>query len=171
MKTHPITPKTKVAELLNHYPHLEDELIAIAPEFSKLKNPILRKTVAKVASLEQAARIAGINVGELVNKLRKSAGIEDIIEINEGDKMVFDEFEIVGSSIQESFDARPIIESGGHPMHEVISKMNALGNGKILELITPFVPIPLIEIGKNRGLAVKYVKASDDVVKTYFYNR
>lgn len=171
MKKHPITPKTKVAELLNHYPQLEAELIEIAPEFSKLKNPILRNTVAKVASLEQAARIAGINVSELVNKLRKSAGNEEIIEVNEGEKMVFDEFEIVDGAIQESFDARPIIEAGEHPMHEVISKMNGLESGKMLELITPFVPIPLIEIGKNRGLAVKYVKSADDVVRTYFYNR
>jgi len=127
--------------------------------------------VAKVASLEQAARIAGINVSDLVNRLRKSAGIEEIIEINEGEKMVFDEFEIVDNAIQESFDARPIIEAGEHPMHEVISKMNALDSGKMLELVTPFVPIPLIEIGKNRGLAVKYVKDGNDIVRTYFFKK
>lgn len=170
MSKHTITPKTKVAELLDNFPELEDELISIAPEFAKLKNPILRKTVAKVATLEQAARIAGLEISQVVNRLRKKAGIEDIIEINEGKPMQLDEFEINADAIQETFDARPIISAGEHPMHDVIAKMNSLEKGKILELITPFVPIPLIEIGKNRGLSVRYVKESEDLVRTYFKN-
>ena len=170
MSKHTITPKTKVAELLDNFPELEDELIAIAPEFVKLKNPILRKTVAKVATLEQAARIAGLEISQVINRLRKKAGIEDIIEINEGKPMQFDEFEISTEAIQETFDARPIIATGEHPMHDVIAKMNALEKGRILELITPFVPIPLIEIGKNRGLSVRYIKESEDFVRTYFRN-
>lgn len=170
MGKHPLTPKTKVAELLNNYPELESELIEISPDFAKLKNPILRKTVARVATLEQAARIAGLEVSQVINRLRKKAGIEDLIEINEGKAMQFDEFEINPGTIQESFDARPIIAAGEHPMHEVITKMNSLEKGKMLELITPFVPIPLIEIGKNRGLSVRYIKESDVVFKTYFKN-
>ncbi|MHC4830644.1 MAG: DUF1858 domain-containing protein [Planctomycetota bacterium] len=43
----PITPETKVAQLLQHYPELEETLIAMAPAFKKLRNPVLRRSVAK----------------------------------------------------------------------------------------------------------------------------
>jgi hypothetical protein len=46
-----IEPSTKVAALLDRYPELEDVLIEMALPFKKLRNPILRRSVAKVASL------------------------------------------------------------------------------------------------------------------------
>ena len=73
-----ITPSTKVAALLDSYPQLEDVLIGIAPPFKKLKNPILRRSVAKVASLRQAAAVGRLPVEELVNKLRDAVGQEPI---------------------------------------------------------------------------------------------
>ena len=65
-----ITPETRVGALLDAHPELEVTLIGIAPTFKALKNPVLRRTVAKVATLEQAARIADLTaffmLGELV---------------------------------------------------------------------------------------------------------
>ncbi|HPA51566.1 MAG TPA: DUF1858 domain-containing protein, partial [Thermoanaerobaculia bacterium] len=71
----PITPETKVGELLEAYPELEETLVAIAPAFSKLKNPVLRRTVARVATLAQAARVGGVEVRTLVGTLRQAAGL------------------------------------------------------------------------------------------------
>jgi hypothetical protein len=42
-----ITPSTKVNDLLDAYPEIEEILIGIAPPFKKLKNKFLRKSVAK----------------------------------------------------------------------------------------------------------------------------
>ena len=74
----PILPSTKVAALLDRYPELEDLLIALAPPFKKLKNPILRRSVARVASLRQAAAVGRMPVSVLVNRLRAAAGQEPI---------------------------------------------------------------------------------------------
>ena len=41
-----ICPDTKVGALLEAYTALEPALIAIAPAFEKLRNPMLRRTVA-----------------------------------------------------------------------------------------------------------------------------
>ena len=57
-----ISPEMKVATLLKEYPSLEDTLYEIAPAFSKLRNPILRRTVAKATSLRQAAKVAGVEL-------------------------------------------------------------------------------------------------------------
>jgi len=69
-----ITPKTKIFDLLEVYPDLEETLIAVAPAFRKLKNPALRNTITKVATLTQAALIGGLKVEELIFKLRAEVG-------------------------------------------------------------------------------------------------
>jgi hypothetical protein len=66
-----ILPETKVGALLQAYPQLEDELIAIAPRFTALRNPVLRRTVARITTLAQAA-VAEIPTRELVDRLRSS---------------------------------------------------------------------------------------------------
>jgi hypothetical protein len=70
-----IRPSTKVADLLDAYPELEEILINMAPPFKKLKNPILRKSVAKVATLQQAAIVGRVDVSSMIDQLRKAVGL------------------------------------------------------------------------------------------------
>jgi len=53
-------PNTKVGELLDTYPQLEAFLLSLSPAFAKLRKPILRKTVARVASLQQTAIVGAL---------------------------------------------------------------------------------------------------------------
>jgi hypothetical protein len=76
MNTPQITPDTIVADLLNTYPVLEDKLIEIALVFKILKNPVLRRTIAKVTSLKQAAVVGNVQLAVLINELRKATGEE-----------------------------------------------------------------------------------------------
>ena len=71
-----ITPESKVGELLDSYPQLEEVLVELSPAFEKLRNPVLRKTVAKVASLRQISKIGNIPVAELISRLRQEVGQE-----------------------------------------------------------------------------------------------
>ena len=57
-----LNAKTKINDLLNEYPFLIDFLISKSPHFKNLKNPAMRKTVGKVATLSQAAAIGKIDV-------------------------------------------------------------------------------------------------------------
>jgi hypothetical protein len=156
-----ITPKTKIGEMLNAYPQLENVLIELAPAFKKLKNPVLRKTVAKVANLQQAASIGNINVSELVNRLREAIG-QKIFSDNSQDTDYgkeapawFDEKKIINK-----LDARPIINSGGHPMKDVFDEAEKIKTGEIFLFITPFIPAPLIDKLKERGF-LTYSRESD----------
>ncbi|EPR41431.1 protein of unknown function DUF438 [Desulfovibrio sp. X2] len=54
-----LSAKTRLGPLLDKYPFLLDFLLAKSPVYSKLKNPLLRKTLAKVAPLSQAAAMGG----------------------------------------------------------------------------------------------------------------
>lgn len=164
-----ITPRTKVGELLDAYPQIEAALIKLSPAFAKLKNPILRKTVARVASLQQAAVVGNIKVDELVNHLRKEIGQGDFSgDTAEGSYLIETPPEWFDSAnISRRYDAISIINSGGSPMNEILKQVNALKAGEILELKTPFVPAPIIDILKKQGCKLFSQKKHNEIICTY----
>jgi len=66
-----LNAKTKINDLLNAYPFLIDFLISKSPHFKNLKNPAMRKTVGKVATLSQAAAIGKIDVDLLLQDIAR----------------------------------------------------------------------------------------------------
>jgi hypothetical protein len=52
-----LSPGTKVDDLLRVYPFLMDFFLEKSPKFKHLSNPIMRKTIGKVATLNQVATI------------------------------------------------------------------------------------------------------------------
>ena len=64
-----LAPSDKLAPLLETYPSLVDFLAGYSPKFEKLKNPLLRKTVGKLATLDQVARMGDIPVDRLLRVL------------------------------------------------------------------------------------------------------
>ncbi len=62
-----ITRETKVHDLLESCPYLLDYLANLRPEFGKLRNPVLRNTVARVASLEAVAEMSDMDAAELLD--------------------------------------------------------------------------------------------------------
>jgi hypothetical protein len=63
-----ITPKTKVAEVLECYPGALD--IFLERGFTPLANPVLRKTMARAVTLEQACRRENIDLQNLISTLQ-----------------------------------------------------------------------------------------------------
>jgi hypothetical protein len=49
----------------------------------KLKNPVLRKTIARITSIGQAATVGGLDVQDLVNRLREKAGQGNIDQLDD----------------------------------------------------------------------------------------
>ncbi len=122
--------QTKVGDLLDNYPALEEKLIELSPAFAKLRNPILRRTIAKVTSLQQAASIAKIPPAQFVQKLREAAGLS--VAPIQTDLHEAEDMEIMPDWYDENrisirFDARPLIESGQAPLQEIISLAKNLG--------------------------------------------
>ena len=168
-----ITPRTKVGELLSAYPELEEKLIEMAPVFKRLRNPVLRRTIARVTTLQQAAVVGGIPVHTLVNTLRKMTGQEELegLETQSGGEAAkqpswFDEKKIV-----RRLDAHPILEQGGHPLGEVLSGIKDFRAAQIYELRTPFQPVPLIERVMAQGFDCWTVKEGEESYINYFCKR
>jgi hypothetical protein len=174
--TLPIHPETKVGALLDSYPDLEAVLISVAPAFEKLNNPILRKTVEKVTTLDQAARISGVPVRELVHKLRLAAGqpvLPDtspfvVLESAEAEPPWF-----AAAVISESndIDGGALLAQGIHPLALVKQKVAALAPGQTLLLRTPFRPVPLIDTLRSSQVEVFSVQEAPTAHLTYFHVR
>ncbi len=62
-----LSPKTKVNDIIAHYPFLKDFLISLNPEFKMLDNPFMRKTVGRIATLSKVAMIGGMDVKKLID--------------------------------------------------------------------------------------------------------
>lgn len=168
-----ITPDTKIGELLDAYPQLEEILIELAPAFKKLKNRILRKTVAKVTSIRQAARVGGKPVGVMVNRLRQAAGQSQLV-VDNGNTSTSNDPASSGhgwthpDNIYKSFDACRMIESGEQPLGKVMADLRQMPPGAVYELITPFEPAPLMDQAKDQGFKTISRKDGDDLFRTYF---
>lgn len=167
-----ITPRTKVYELLEAYPQLEDVLIDIAPVFKKLKNPVLRRTIARVTTLQQAAQVGQVPVHEMVNTLRQKVGQDRLegLEASAAGNSARPSW-LSEHNIAKRLDARPIIEQGGHPLGEVLTGVSDLKPGEIFELTTPFMPAPLVEKVVAQGFDHWSDKKSEDHFINYFLKK
>ncbi len=165
-----ITPDTKVSRLLEVYPELEETLIALAPAFAKLRNPVLRRTVARVTSLQQAARVGGVSLGTMINKLREAAGMEPMsVGSTAGVTGTREKPEWVKSyRVAATIDAREMLERGEHPVSEVMSALKKLDGNSMFKLISPFVPAPLIDLAQQQGYDAWTEQTGDEYFETYF---
>lgn len=163
-----ITPKTKVLALIDAYPQLEAVLISYVPAFKKLQNPVLRKTVAKIATLQQAAAIGNVKIEDLINKLRAEIG-QDLFNQTENPMYNtekpgwFDE-----SQITAELDARTMLAAGDHPVNQVVADLKNLEQGKIYKLVAPFLPAPLIDKATSLNFNHWVTKAEDESYAIYF---
>lgn len=142
-----ITPETKVGVLLEAYPEAEAALIAIAPQFKALRNPVLRRTVAKVATLEQAARVAGMSTKNLVQSLRIALGVESDA-VDDGSESATNGNQVpswVLLDAEATIDAGALLDAGETPVGIVSKTLAELATGEVLVVAAPFQPAPMID--------------------------
>lgn len=174
----PITPQTKVGELLDAYPELEDVLVAMAPAFAKLRNPVLRRTVARVATLEQAARVGGVGVKDLVTRLRREAALHTG---DTRDEPAVDHTDVVDDAarpawidhvvVAATIDADDLLAAGRHPLGQVMTAVQSLPPGKAVAVDSSFVPAPLVDALAQQGYESATVRTGPERVRTYFRRR
>ncbi len=64
-----ISPNIKIDDLLKEYPFLMNFFIQKSPKYKNLKNPIMRKTIGKVATLKQVAAMGNIELQSLLSEI------------------------------------------------------------------------------------------------------
>ncbi len=160
-----IVPESTLDVVLARFPIIEDKLIQLVPALSVLKNNIVRENIAKVTTLQQAAKIANIPLGDFINTLRKEAGL-DLLNVNSNEELTpswLDESKIV-----ITYDAREDLAKGIHPATRVLTESVNLNVGEIFLLITSFVPGPLMARAEALGLKAFNKILEHNKYATYF---
>lgn len=152
-----ITGKTRLFELLEKYPQLEDQIIQAAPAFKNLKNPVLRKTVGRLASIEKVAQIGELDTFNFVNLLRKLVGQQEItpsiqteptipeIKHDTGDP------DWIRGDPEFIVDGTALLAKGDVPLHVINEHLEKLSAGGYILLLTNFEPQPMIDAVKKQN--------------------
>lgn len=152
-----INGDTKVGALLDAHPELEAVLVDLSPEFKRLQNPILRRTVARVATLSQAARIGGLPAPDLVRALRRALGQEVVAPPSGHEAPDASEPEpewVHGAVPSEWLDAERILAGSGSPVGALGARLAEAAPGTVIGLRAPFYPAPLVDALRQRGHAI-----------------
>ncbi|MDT3701213.1 MAG: PAS domain-containing protein [Thermincola sp.] len=64
-----ITKKTTLAELVKKYPYIKEFLFNLSPKFSKLKNPVLFKTMSLIATMEMISARGDFEVQDFIDRV------------------------------------------------------------------------------------------------------
>jgi hypothetical protein len=167
-----ITPSTKVNDLLDTYPELEETLISIAPPFKKLKNPILRKSVARVATIKHISSVGNVPLNELINKLRMAVGQSVTDDSYEDENYFLDKPDWFSEDkISLSFNEEKLGDKDKMTLVTMLQEAKNVKEGEIIELTTRFLPAPGIDRMKSKGYSVWTVKEEDDLIKSYFFKK
>lgn len=163
-----ITPRTKVAELLDAYPQLEQALTGYVPAFEKLRNPVLRKTVARITTLQQAATIGGVQVQDLINQLRRAVGQD---QFSGGGAAAYATEQPVWFSearVVAELDAGAMLAAGEQPVNQAIADLQALAQGDIYKVVAPFLPAPLVDKASSLGISHWVTRPGDQGFVIFF---
>jgi len=158
---------TTIAELLNSYEGMKDILISINPKFKKLNNPILRRTLAKVATIRQAAFVGGMEPVELLNKIREAVGQEPL-EIKDNSQKEQESLpNWVKGEPKVILDANELLDKEINPLAESKKILKTLNSGEFIAIKSDFRPEPLIDEFKKNGFKVAVSKDSLEEYTTY----
>jgi hypothetical protein len=72
------------------------------------------------------------------------------------------------STAKHTLDARPMIAAGEHPAGKVMDLLATLADDEVLQLLTPFVPVPLIDRVKSRGYLAHTLVEEMGLARTFF---
>lgn len=64
-----ITKDSNIGEMVKKYPYIKNFLVNLSPKFSKLKNPILFKTMSSMATIEMIAQRGDFETKDLLEKI------------------------------------------------------------------------------------------------------
>ena len=169
----PITASDRMSDVLAR----DESLIAVlerrAPQFSKLRNRSIRRVMARLVTVEQAARTAKMPVEELVRDLNHALGIRPLPQADplpaasSVDDAVAREHPTRARIVE--LDVRDDLRSGREPFSRIMSSVAALGSDDVLHLRAIFEPVPLFAVLAKRGFAHEAKSHAPDDWSVWFW--
>jgi len=172
-----INENTRVSELIKFNEDAIDAIASINKMFKKLKNPVLRKVLAKRVSISDAAKVGGAKVEDFYKVLKPLGFESETIDFEKNNKPntqykfnTMDINKIDPATIVE-LDVRDEIAGGSDPFATIMDAVKKLPEGKTLKLINVFEPIPMINKLNKKGYESFVDNSQPGMVITYFHKK
>lgn len=160
-ETAPIQASDRVSDVLARDEALVEVFVRQSPHFTKLRNRTLRRVMARLVTVEDAAKIAGIAPAGLVGELNAALGIEPaggranpagaagptaVASVSTQGGAGHP----VGAPVIE-VDVREDLRAGREPFSKIMAAVSALARDEVLRLRATFEPAPLYAVLGKRG--------------------
>jgi len=151
----PILGESNIKEILDQYPDLKQILIELSPKFKRMQTPALYNTLARFASFNDAAKMTGISVCEILHTINKHLGLEDklIKSMPECVKQINEHIDDNSIDITWEENAERYIYNND-TVEELINKISDLPAQKNIVIIATEQPNELLKV--VNGLELVY---------------
>jgi uncharacterized protein (DUF2249 family) len=175
-----ISPGDRVARVLEQDERLIDVFAAASPAFERLRNPATRRVMARLVTVEQAARLAGVDAALLVERLNAalaggSTAPTSTPHPTEPVSTIPTTLELPPALAHlpeeriTDLDVRPALRRGEEPFSHIMAAKAALPDGNVLRLRAIFEPVPLYHVLAKQGFAYWTEKLAADDWRVWFY--
>lgn len=169
-ETEPILATWKVGAVLRRYPETLDIFIDASPAFARLRNPVWRRVQARLVTVAQAARIAGLDPAVLVARLNAVIGLSASPTPAPPAESAPDVPSLAGLPVACELDARPYQERGEEPFSAIMAAIRQVPVGQVFRLRNTFEPVPLYEVLSRRGFVATARQLGPDDWEVLFLN-
>jgi uncharacterized protein (DUF2249 family) len=167
-----IRPGDKVAKVLAQDERLIEVFVAASPAFEKLRGSAMRRTMARLVTIEQAARIAGIDAAALIESLeaalRGAAPASVPVREQPAIDTVPDAWRALPEDRIVELDVRDDLRHGREPFRRIMDAARALPDGSVLRVRAIFEPAPLYAVLARLGLAHGVERLASDDWRVWF---
>lgn len=166
----------RLSAVLARDERLLEVLASAAPAFARLRNASLRKHMAPRVTIEQAARIAGIDANVLVNRLNQALENTSVAEVAPAPVRakltrtpVPAELATVAAERLVDVDVREDLRAGVEPFARIMSAARALSPDMVLRVRAIFEPVPLYGVFAKKGLEHFTEQLAADDWRVWFF--
>ena len=155
-----IKSNSKLFDVLKEYPFLEERISNVAPPFKNLRNPVLRRTVGQLATIERVAQIGHLDVTQFVNTLRRAVGQPELAQVApkalSAPAHAADDPDWTLGEPEFLVNGSELLSRGEVPVQHVNQLIDSSTVEGFILLVTDFEPSPIIDAMRKQGRQVHH---------------
>jgi hypothetical protein len=183
-----IRAQDRVSTVIARDESVIDIFVALSPAFERLRNAGMRRVMARLVTVEQAARVAGVDAAVLLARLNAHFAQPDGDAAAAHTPSVQHEQEPAVMTAQLSMSPRPAalaridadrivtadvrdeLRAGREPFSIIMAARREVTPGGALCVRAIFEPVPLYAVMAKQGLAHWTERLADDDWRVWFYD-
>ncbi len=163
-----IRREDRVADVLGRDEGLVEVFASMSPAFARLRNTVMRKVMARLVTVDEAGRIAGVDPDRLVDRLNRAVRSSDAPGGDEAEEAASRPPEPQGGGSSElrpcpreiealeaahvvRLDVREDLREGREPFSRIMGARRGVPAGGALVVRATFEPVPLYRAMAKQG--------------------